>query len=1065
MSRYFIDRPIFAWVIAAVLMLAGILAIRTLPVEQFPQIAAPKVTISTTYPGADAQTLENTTTQVIEQQMKGIDNLRYFGSSSDSAGILTITLTFEQGTDPDIAQVQVQNKLQQALPVLPQEVQQQGLRVTKSSAALLMVLAVYSEDGSHDQIDIGDFLASRLQDPLSRVAGVGDTQLLGSQYAMRIWLDPFKLSNLNVSVGDVTAAIRAQNAQVSVGQVGSLPTVGGQALNATITAQSRLQKPEQFRAILLRSNPDGSTVTLGDVARVEIGAENYGFRGQYNGKNAAGYAIRLAPGANALATVTAVKAEVAKLSKQFPKDLKVEYPLDTSIFVQLSVKQVVHTLIEAVVLVFLVMFLFLQNWRATLIPTIAVPVVLLGSFAILQLAGFTINTLTLFGMVLAIGLLVDDAIVVVENVERLIHDEGLSPKMAARKSMDEISGALVGIGLVLSAVFLPMAFFGGSTGVIYRQFSITIVSSMVLSVLVALILTPALCATILKPAKKDRAEMKGFFGWFNRTFDRGVHKYGNSVTKAENRWGRTMLVFVAIVGVMALLFVRLPSGFLPEEDQGMMFTQVTLPPGSPITETQRTFDKVRDYYLTTEKANIAAIFTVAGFSFAGQGQNVGVSFVRARPWDERSGVKNRTMSIAQRASGAFAALRSGQVVAFSPPAVSELGNASGFDFQLKASNGQSHAQLIAARNQLLGMASQDKRLMQVRPNGLDDTPQVKLTVDQPRAGALGLSQADINTTISTAFGGSYINDFIDRGRVKRVFVQADAPFRTSPDAIGNLFVRGTSGNMAPLSSFSTTSWGVGPAKLERYNGVSSIEILGAPAPGVSSGTAIAAMEEHAKKLPAGFDYEWTGISYEEQLSGGQAPALYALSMLIVFLCLAALYESWSVPLAVILVVPLGILGSVLAATIAGLNNDIYLQVGLITTVGVAAKNAILIVEFAEEKMQDGLNAREAALESAKLRLRPILMTSFAFIFGVLPLALSSGAGAGGQNAIGWAVVGGMLSATILAIFFVPVFFVVVKKLFRQDQAKRKSAAKDVGTDSEDGPEDGRNDGPLRPQEA
>jgi hydrophobe/amphiphile efflux-1 (HAE1) family protein len=1061
MSRYFIDRPIFAWVIAIILMLAGVLAIRSLPIAQFPEIAAPKVTVATSYPGADAQTLENTTTQIIEQQMKGIDNLRYFASTSDGAGNLAITLTFEQGTDADIAQVQVQNKLQQATPLLPQEVQQAGLRVTKATANFLLVIAAYSQDGSHDQVDLGDLIASKLQDPLSRIKGVGDTQVFGAQYSMRIWVDPFKMSNLGVTVTDITSALTAQNAQVSAGQVGSLPAVKGQALNATVTAQSRLQTPEQFRQIIIRSATGGATVRLADVARVEMGSENYSFQARYNGKQAAGFGVKLAPGANALDTVTLVKAEVEKIAKQFPADVKIAYPVDNSTFVRLSVEQVVHTLIEAIILVFLVMFLFLQNFRATLIPTIAVPVVLLGSLAVLQVAGFTINTLTLFGMVLAIGLLVDDAIVVVENVERLIQEEGLSPKEAAKKSMDEISGALVGIGLVLSAVFLPMAFFSGSTGVIFRQFSITIVSSMVLSVLVALILTPALCATILKPSKQDHGDKKGFFGWFNRTFDRGVDRYGKGLRRVEKGWVRTMIVYAVIVGAMLFVFLRLPSGFLPEEDQGLMFAQVSMPTGTTMEETARTMDKLRDHFLVDEKANIAGIFTISGFGFVGQGQNVGLAFIQLKPWEDREGDANTVAAVAQRANQALAGIRAGMVIGFVPPAVQELGNANGFDFMLKDNAGVGHDKLLEARNMLLGMASQDKRLMQVRPNGLEDAPQLKLNVDQAQAGALGLSQADINTTVSTAFGGSYINDFIDRGRVKKVFVQADAPFRKSPADLGNFYVRGATNAMTPMSSFSTTDWTYGPARLERYNGVASFEIMGSPAPGVSSGTAIKAMEEMAAKLPPGIGYEWTGLSYEEQLSGGQSTYVYALSLLIVFLCLAALYESWSIPIAVLLVVPLGVLGAVLAAMVAGLNNDIYLQVGLITTIGVAAKNAILIVEFAEEKMGDGMNAADAAVEAAKLRLRPILMTSFAFIFGVLPLALSSGAGAGGQNAIGWAVVGGMLSATVLAIFFVPLFFLLVKRVFKQDKPGQQDGdrRRDDTRDGDTTPHD------QRPQEA
>jgi len=1057
MARYFIDRPIFAWVIAIVIMLAGVLALRSLSVAQFPEIAPPTVMINTNYPGADARTLESTTTQIIEQQLKGIDNLRYFSSTSDSAGNLSITLTFEQGTNPDIAQVQVQNKLQQATPLLPQEVQQQGLRVSKSTASFLMILGVYADDGIHDQMDAGDFVASTLQDPISRIEGVGDTQLLGAGYAMRIWLDPYKMANLRVTTTDVKTAIRSQNAQVSAGQIGGTPSPAGQALNATVTAQSRLRTPEEFRQILLRSNPDGSTVRLSDVARVELGAEAYSFSARMNGHPAVGFGIKLAPGANALDTVDAVKAELQALSKTFPVWVKYDFPVDNSTFVRLSVEQVIHTLIEAILLVFVVMFIFLQNWRATLIPTIAVPIVLLGSLAVLYMAGFTINTLTLFGMVLAIGLLVDDAIVVVENVERIIQEEGLSPKEAAKKSMDEISGALVGIGLVLSAVFLPMAFFGGSTGVIFRQFSITIVSSMILSVLVALILTPALCATILKPHRKDHGGKEGvfdrffggFFDWFNRTFDRGVKRYGEGVEKVERHWVRTMIVFAVITGGMALLFLRLPGGFLPEEDQGRFINQVTLPAGSTLEETERSLSKLRNHYLTNEKDNIDLVFTIAGFGFVGQGQNVGVSFVRAKDWSVRKGKDRSVAAMAQRANVAFRKFSAGMMMAFVPPAVQELGNAAGFDFQLIDNGGQGHEKLLAARNQLLGMAAADKRLAQVRPNGLEDVAQLKLNVDQAAAGALGVAQADINDTISTALGGSYVNDFIDRNRVKRVFVQADAPFRTSPESIGALHVRGSGGTMAPLSSFSTTEWGYGAARLERFNGVSSMNIQGGAAPGVSTGEAMRAMEEHAAKLPEGFGFSWNGISYEEKTSGGQAPALYALSMLIVFLCLAALYESWSVPIAVMLVVPLGVLGAVIAASLAGLNNDIYLQVGLITTIGVSAKNAILIVEFAEERMRSGMSAPQAALEAGKLRLRPILMTSFAFIFGVLPLAVSTGAGAGGQRAIGWAVVGGMLSATILAIFFVPVFFTVVKRLFREHHGAKQ---------------DGQQATPVQPQE-
>jgi hydrophobe/amphiphile efflux-1 (HAE1) family protein len=1033
MSRYFIDRPIFAWVIAVVLMLAGVIAIRSLPVAQFPEIAPPAVAISATYPGADAETLERTTTQIIEQQLKGIDHLRYFSSSSSSAGTVTITLTFEQGTDPDIAQVQVQNKLQAATPLLPQEVQRQGIQVTKSAASFLLVVGLVSTDGSHSNTDLSDMVVSKFQDPISRVGGVGELQVFGAQYAMRIWLDPIKLNSYALTVADVTAAVQAQNAQVSAGQIGAQPAPKDQMLNATVSVQSRLQTPEQFANIRLKTTTNGAVVRLGDVARVEIGAENYGFDVQYNGKPASGFGVRLAAGANALDTVELVKQRAQEIGKTLPADVKVIYPYDTTPFVRLSVEQVIHTLIEAVVLVFLVMFLFLQNWRATLIPTIAVPVVLLGTFAVMAVAGFTINTLTLFGMVLAIGLLVDDAIVVVENVERLIVTEHLSPKEAARKSMDEISGALIGIGLVLSAVFLPMAFFGGSTGVIYRQFSITIVSAMVLSVMVALILTPALCATILKPHDPHKAEGNGplarFFRWFNDRFERTQHKYEGGVKKTARSWKRSLLVYALIVGGMVLVFTRLPSGFLPDEDQGTVLALVQGPAGATTARTDKGLALVRDHFLKQESANVAGVFTINGFSFAGQGQNAGLVFVNLKPWDDRGGAENKAQAIVGRAMGAFSQYKDGLIFALVPPAVQELGNATGFDVQLVDTGGIGHEKLAQARNMMLGMAAQDPRLAQVRPLSLDDAPQLKVKIDEDKARALGLDLADVNSTIATAWGGGYINDFIDRGRVKRVYVQADAPYRLSPDDVGKLYVRNATGQMVPFTAFSTLEWANAPVQLTRYNGQSAMQLQGSPGPGLSTGAAMEAMEDIHAKLPPGTALEWTGLSYEERLSGGQAPALYGLSLLIVFLCLAALYESWSVPISVMLVVPLGILGAVLAAWLTGLNNDIYLQVGLITTIGVSAKNAILIVEFAEERINEGMRPMEAAVEAAKLRLRPILMTSLAFIFGVFPLAISTGAGAGGQNAIGRAVVGGMLSATILAIFFVPMFFVVVLRLF------------------------------------
>jgi HAE1 family hydrophobic/amphiphilic exporter-1/multidrug efflux pump len=1041
MSRFFIDRPIFAWVIAIILMLAGVLALRSLPIAQFPTIAPPAVAINVTYPGADAETLERTTTQIIEQQLKGIDNLRYFSSSSTSAGAATITLTFEQGTDPDIAQVQVQNKVAAATPLLPQEVQRQGVQVLKSSNNFLMFVGIYSENGSHDGNDLADYLVSKLQDPISRVNGVGETQVFGSQYAMRIWVDPVKLSSFQLTMTDITTAVQAQNAQVSAGQIGALPAPKEQMLNATVSVQSRLQTPEEFGAIRLKTSAGGAVVRLRDVARVELGAEVYGFNLAYNGHPASGFGVKLAPGANALNTVDAVKQRTAEIAKTFPPDVKVVYPYDTTPFVRLSIKQVVETLIEAVVLVFLVMFLFLQNFRATLIPTIAVPVVLLGTFAVLAIAGYSINTLTLFGMVLAIGLLVDDAIVVVENVERLIQEEHLSPKEAARRSMDEITSALVGIALVLSAVFLPMAFFGGSTGVIYRQFSITIVTAMILSVGVALILTPALCATILKPHDPKRLEkgtgpVSRFFHWFNETFDKGRHKYEKGVRGTATHWKRSLLLYALIVGIMSLLFVRMPTGFLPEEDQGYLIALVQGPPGATMARTDKGLDLVRDHFLKQEGASVAGVFTISGFSFAGQGQNAGMAFINLKPWEERSGAENRAGALAGRAMGTFSQFHDAMIFAVVPPAVSELGNATGFDLWLTDTVGMGHEKLTGIRNAMLGMSMQDKQVAQVRPMSLDDAPQLKVNVDQDKARALGLDLGEVNSTIAAAWGGSYVNDFIDRGRVKRVYIQADAPYRMSPESIGDFFVRSSTGAMAPFDAFSTQSWANAPVQLTRYNGQPALELQGGAAPGVSSGAAMEAMEAIHGKLPPGTDLDWTGLSYEERLSGSQAPALYALSLLIVFLCLAALYESWSVPISVMLVVPLGVIGALLAATLTGLSNDIYLQVGLITTIGVSAKNAILIVEFAEEKMREGMNAFDAAVEAAKLRLRPILMTSFAFIFGVFPLAITTGAGAGGQNAIGRAVVGGMLSATILAIFFVPMFFVVVLRLFGQHDGKR-----------------------------
>ncbi|MEG0100823.1 MAG: efflux RND transporter permease subunit [Citrobacter sp.] len=1032
MANFFIRRPIFAWVLAIILMMAGALAIMQLPVAQYPTIAPPAVAISATYPGADAQTVQDTVTQVIEQNMNGIDNLMYMSSTSDSAGSVTITLTFQSGTDPDIAQVQVQNKLQLATPLLPQEVQQQGISVEKSSSSFLMVAGFVSDNPQTTQDDISDYVASNVKDSISRLNGVGDVQLFGAQYAMRIWLDANLLNKYQLTPVDVINQLKVQNDQIAAGQLGGTPALPNQQLNASIIAQTRLKDPEEFGKVTLRVNSDGSVVHLKDVARIELGGENYNVVARINGKPASGLGIKLATGANALDTANAIKAKLVELKPFFPQGMKVVYPYDTTPFVTISIHEVVKTLFEAIVLVFLVMYLFLQNIRATLIPTIAVPVVLLGTFAVLAAFGYSINTLTMFGMVLAIGLLVDDAIVVVENVERVMVEENLPPKEATEKSMSQIQGALVGIAMVLSAVFIPMAFFGGSTGAIYRQFSITIVSAMALSVLVALILTPALCATLLKPVSAEHHEKKsGFFGWFNAKFDHSVNHYTNSVSGIVRKTGRYLIVYLIIVAGMAVLFMRLPTSFLPEEDQGVFLTMIQLPAGATQERTQKVLDQVTHYYLDTEKANVESVFTVNGFSFSGQGQNSGMAFVSLKPWEERSGKENNVESIIARATRAFSQIRDGLVFPFNMPAIVELGTATGFDFELIDQAGLGHTALTQARNQLMGMVAQHPDLLvRVRPNGLEDTAQFKLNVDQEKAQALGVSLSDINETISAALGGYYVNDFIDRGRVKKVYVQADAKFRMLPEDINNLYVRSANGEMVPFSTFSSSQWVYGSPRLERYNGMPSMELLGEAAPGRSTGEAMALMESLAEKLPTGIGHDWTGMSYQERLSGNQAPALYAISLIVVFLCLAALYESWSIPFSVMLVVPLGVVGALLAASLRGMNNDVYFQVGLLTTIGLSAKNAILIVEFAKDLMdKEGKGLIEATLEASRMRLRPILMTSLAFILGVMPLVISRGAGSGAQNAVGTGVMGGMLTATLLAIFFVPVFFVVVRRRF------------------------------------
>ncbi len=1045
MSRFFINRPIFAWVLAIVVMLAGVMAIKGLPISQYPSIAPPSISITGSYPGASAKTVEDAVTQIIEQKMKGIDGLRYMSSNSDSTGGINITLTFNSGTNPDIAQVQVQNKLQLATPLLPSAVTQQGLVVSKATRNFLLVLGFVSEDGKMKQSDLGDYVAANVIDPLSRVQGVGDVTLFGSQYAMRIWLDPQKLQGFQLTPADVTAAIQAQNAEVSAGELGGAPAMPDQQLNATVTAQSRLQTPEQFGAILLKTTASGATVHLRDVARIELGNENYNTVARYNGSPAVGVAIKLATGANALDTAEAVKKKIEVMGKQFPQGMKAAVAFDTTPFVQLSIEEVVKTLIEAVILVFIVMYVFLQNFRATLIPTFAVPVVLLGTFGVLFSLGYSINTLTMFAMVLAIGLLVDDAIVVVENVERVMTEEGLSPKEATIKSMGQISGALVGIALVLSAVFVPMAFFGGSTGVIYRQFSVTIVSAMVLSVLVAMVFTPALCATFLKPG--SHVSEKGFFAWFNRSFDRSSTKYQGWVGKMIARSGRSLLVYGALLAVLAVSFMRLPTSFLPEEDQGVLFSMVQLPTGATQQRTLKVLEKLEHHFLEDEKASVASVFTVAGFSFAGNGQNAGLAFVRLKDWSERKSPDQKVKAIAGRAMGAFSQIREAMVFAFAPPAVMELGNASGFDLQLQDQGGVGHEALMAARNQLLGMAAKNPLLMAVRPNGQEDTPQFKLDIDQQKATALGLSVADVNRVLSVGWGSSYVNDFVDRGRVKRVYLQGTPESRMAPEDLNKWFVRNAQGEMVPFSAFATGRWIYASPRLERYNGVPSMNVQGMPAPGVSSGVAMAEVEKLVAQLPAGIGFEWTGLSVEERDSGSQTTVLYTISVLIVFLCLAALYESWSVPFSVLLVVPLGVIGTVLATWGFHLANDVYFQVGLLTVVGLSAKNAILIVEFAKELQEKGIELREATLQAVKLRLRPILMTSIAFGLGVLPLALASGAGSGSQNAIGVGVLGGMLTATFLGIFFVPVFFVVVRAWVGRRAAKAAPAAPAIASEA------------------
>ena len=1042
LSKFFLDRPVFAWVIAIVMMLAGLLAIYNLPISQYPPIAPPSIAIDSFYPGASAETVENSVTQIIEQKMTGFDDMLYFTATSDSAGSSRLELTFTPGTDPDLAWSKVQNKLQLAMASLPDVVQSQGIKVSKSTRNYLMIVALISEDGSMDGNDLRDYAQSNLEKVLSRVPGVGEVEVFGSQYSMRIWLNPDKLTNYRLTIADVVAALQSYNVEISAGQFGGAPAVEGQRMNASIVVQNLLKTPEEFAAIPLRTNDDGSIVRIRDVARTELGTERYNVLANYDGLPAGALAIRQAPGANALETADAVRAKLDEMSRYFPTGMKVVYPYDTTPFVRVAIDEVVKTLFEAIFLVFVVMYLFMGNIRATLIPTIAVPVVLLGTFATLGLFGFSINMLTMFAMVLAIGLLVDDAIVVVENVERIMAEEGLGPREATAKSMEQITSALIGIGLVLSAVFGPMAFFPGSTGVIYRQFSVTIIAAMLLSVVVALILTPVLCVSLLKPVPaghqpSDNAIffMRPFFRWFDRIFDRSRDSYVRLVEHSLAKKLRYLMVFVLIVAGMGYLFNRMPTAYLPDEDQGVLLVQAMLPANSTLEQTQAVMDRVKAHFLENEKEAVRSVMTLSGLSFAGQVQSSGLAFVKLRDWDLRDRPDLKVDPVVGRAMAAFSQYRDANVYAFPPPAVTELGQANGFDFQLQDLGGAGHAELIAARNQLLGLVAQDPRATKVRPNGLEDVPEYRIDVDWEKAGALGVPIASIHNTIATAFGSSYVNDFIQGGRVKRVYVQADAPYRMLPGDLKKLYVRNNTGEMVPFVSFASGHWTYGSPRLERFNGFSSVNIWGEPAPGKSSGDAMQAMEEAAAKLPSAFGFDWTGLSYQERMSGSQAPLLYSFSVLVIFLCLAALYESWPIPISILLTLPLGVVGGIVASGMMGLSNDVYFQIGLLTLLGLATKNAILIVQFARARVDEGMSLTQATLEAARLRLRPIIMTSLAFGFGILPMALAAGAGAGAQNAIGISIVGGVISATFLVTLYAPLFYVMVYKALGKHRKK------------------------------
>jgi hydrophobe/amphiphile efflux-1 (HAE1) family protein len=1043
LSKFFLDRPVFAWVIAIIIMLAGGLAIYRLPISQYPPIAPPSIYIQSFYPGASAETVENSITQIIEQKMTGLDKMLYLSATSDSSGSSRIELTFAPGTDPDLAWSKVQNKLQLAMASLPEVVQRQGITVGKATRNYLMVVGLISEDGSMDGNDLRDYAQSNLEKVLARVPGVGEVENFGTQYAMRIWLNPDRLVDFGLTLEDVVTALRSYNVEVSAGQFGGAPAVKGQRLNASIIVQSMLKTPDEFAAIPIRMNPDGSKVRIKDVGRTELGTETYDMDVFYNGKPTAGMAIRQAAGANAVDTADAVKAKMSEMSGYFPPGMRVVYPYDTTPFVRVAIDEVVKTLLEAILLVFLVMWLFMGNIRATLIPTIAVPVVLLGTFAVLGFFGFSINMLTMFAMVLSIGLLVDDAIVVVENVERIMREEGLSPKEATRKSMEQITSALIGIGLVLSAVFGPMAFFGGSTGVIYRQFSVTIIASMLLSVVVALILTPVLCASLLKPVRAghEPAEnavffLRPFFSWFDRVFFRARDRYVKTVERSFSRKLRYAIIYVSIVAAVGILFLRMPTSYVPDEDQGILFAQIMLPTGATLEQTRKVVDDVERHFRENEKEAVESCMTISGFGFSGRVQTNGMVFVKLKDWKLRNRSDLRAKAVAERASRAFSRMRNGLVFAFPPPSVIELGNATGFDFQLLDRGGVGHQKLMEARNQLLGMVSKDKRLVKVRPNGMEDVPQYQVDVDWEKAGALGVPITSIHNTISAAFGSAYVNNFIQGGRIKRVFLQADAPHRMLPKDIEKLYVRNTAGKMVPFSSFAASHWTSGSPRLERFNGFPSMNIWGEPAPGRSSGEAMNAMEEMVSKLPQGIGYEWTGLSYQERTASSQAPLLYAFSILVIFLCVAALYESWPIPITNMLMLPLGVFGAALATWSRGLHNDVYFQIGFLTTLGLTTKNAILIIQFARERLAHGEGLMEATLGAVRVRFRPVIMTSMAFFFGVLPLAIATGAGAGAMKAIGTAVTGGMLSATLIDLFYIPLFFVLVFRIFKGRQPRQ-----------------------------